>query len=52
MVLRNKRTLIIVMRTDRGKSVLFMVPSVLAVQQTVIVVVPYVALVDDLVDRS
>ena len=40
------------MRTAGGKSALFLVPAALAEQQTIIVVVPYTALADDLLDTA
>jgi superfamily II DNA helicase RecQ len=48
LVLNPPKSSVIVMRTAGGKSALFLVPAVLAEQKTVIVVVPYTALVDDL----
>ena len=40
------------MRTAGGKSALFLVPAALAEQKTVIVIVPYTALADDLLDNA
>jgi superfamily II DNA helicase RecQ len=40
------------MRTAGGKSALFLVPAALAEQKTVIVVVPYTALADDLAQSA
>ena len=40
------------MRTAGGKSVLFLVPAALAEQKTVIVVIPYTILADDLLDNT
>ncbi|KAI9763633.1 MAG: hypothetical protein M1840_000347 [Geoglossum simile] len=51
-VLRNDKSSIIVMGTAEGKSTLFMVPAVMSGAGTVIVIVPFRALVDDLVRRS
>ncbi|SLM37315.1 Zinc finger, C2H2 [Lasallia pustulata] len=45
-------TLIVVLPTGGGKSVLFMLPSLIGTSGTSIVVVPFVALIDDLVDRA
>ncbi len=47
-MLNPPKTSVIVMRTARGKSALFLVPAVLAEQKTVIIMVPYTALVNDL----
>ena len=49
LVLKPPKTSVVVMRTAGGKSALFLVPAALAELQTVIVVVPYTALADDLV---
>ena len=49
LVLEPPKTSVVVMRTAGGKSALFLVPAVLVELQTVIVVVPYTALADDLV---
>jgi superfamily II DNA helicase RecQ len=46
------KTCIIVLPTSSGKSVLFFSVAAMTVQQTVIVVVPFAALVDDIVDRA
>lgn len=46
------RTSIIVLPTSSGKSVLFLTVAAMVQQQTVIVVVPYAALVDDIIDRG
>lgn len=46
------RTSIIVLPTSSGKSVLFFSVAAMAVQQAVIVVVPFVALVDNIVSRA
>ncbi|KAI9763226.1 MAG: hypothetical protein M1840_000844 [Geoglossum simile] len=51
-VLRNEESAIIVMGTAEGKSTLFMVPAVLSGAGTVIVIVPFRALVDNIVQRS
>jgi superfamily II DNA helicase RecQ len=48
LVLNPPRSAVIVIRTAGGKSALFLVPAVLAEQKTVIVVVLYTALVEDL----
>jgi superfamily II DNA helicase RecQ len=45
-------TLIVVLPTGGGKSVLFMLPALLAAGGTSIVVVPFSALMDDIVDRA
>lgn len=45
-------TSIIVLPTSSGKSALFFSVAAMAEQQTVIVVVPFAALVDDMVDRG
>lgn len=45
-------TLIVVLPTSSGKSVLFFSVAATAVQQTVIVVVPFAALVDDIIQRG
>ncbi len=50
-VLRNEKALIIVMGTAMGKSLLFQLPAVMSGAGTVVVVVPFRALVDDLVHR-
>ena len=52
LVLNPPKTSIIVMRTVGGKSALFLVPAALAEQKTVIVVVPYTTLTDDLLDNA
>jgi len=52
LVLNPLKTSIIVMRTAGGKSALFLVPAALAEQKTVIVIVPYTALADDLLDNA
>jgi len=52
LVLNPLKTSIIVMRTAGGKSALFLVSAALAEQKTVIVVVPYTALADDLLDNA
>lgn len=44
--------LIIVLPTGAGKSVLFMLPALLTVGGTYVVVVPFSALMDDIVDRA
>jgi superfamily II DNA helicase RecQ len=41
-----------VLLTGASKSVLFMLPALLSVTGTYIVVVPFSALIDDLVDRA
>jgi superfamily II DNA helicase RecQ len=46
------KTCIIVLPTSSGKSVLFFSVAAMTVQQTVVVVVPFAALVDDVVDRA
>jgi superfamily II DNA helicase RecQ len=48
LVLNPPKTSVIVIRTARGKSALFLVPAVLTGQKTVIVVVLYTALVNNL----
>lgn len=50
--LRAGESMISVLPTGAGKRILFMVPAVLADGGTSIVVVPFVALVDDLVERA
>jgi superfamily II DNA helicase RecQ len=40
------------MRTAGGKSVLFLVPAALTEQKTVIVIIPYTTLADDLLDNT
>jgi superfamily II DNA helicase RecQ len=45
-------TSIIVLPTNSGKSVLFFSVAAIAEQQTVIVVVPFAVLVDNIVDRG
>jgi superfamily II DNA helicase RecQ len=49
---QNHQTLIIVLPTSSGKSVLFYSVAALVLQQTVIVVVPFTALVADLIVRG
>ena len=51
LVARSRPELIIVMPTGSGKSLLFVVPSQLPQTQTTIVIVPLLALKQDLVDR-
>jgi superfamily II DNA helicase RecQ len=52
MGLKNGESLIVVLPTGGGKSILFMLPSVVEDFGTTIVVVPFVALMDDLVDSA
>ncbi|KAH6661461.1 hypothetical protein F5X68DRAFT_178705 [Plectosphaerella plurivora] len=52
MGLRGDSSAIVVLPTGAGKSVLFMLPSVLRKGGSSIVVVPFVALMDDLVTRA
>jgi superfamily II DNA helicase RecQ len=52
LVLNPPKTSIIVMYTAGGKSVLFLVPAALADQKTIIVIVPYTALADDLFNNA
>ena len=52
LVLNPLKTSIIVMRTAGGKSALFLVPAALAEQKTVIVVIPYTTLANDLLDNT
>ena len=47
-----RRTTIIVLPTSSGKSVLFFSRATMAIEQTVIVVVPFMALVEDLLGRA
>jgi superfamily II DNA helicase RecQ len=46
------RPLVIVLPTSSGKSALFFSVAAMTVQQTVIVVVPFAALVDDIIERG
>jgi superfamily II DNA or RNA helicase len=50
-VIRGQTPLVVVLPTGGGKSLLFMVPALLDGTEITIVVVPYRALIDDLVDR-
>ncbi|KAF9776372.1 hypothetical protein IL306_005458, partial [Fusarium sp. DS 682] len=52
MALKADRTAINVLPTGAGKSILFMLPAVMEDTGTSIVVVPFVALMDDLVTRA
>lgn len=52
MSLKNGQTAINVLPTGAGKSILFMLPAVMRETGTSIVVVPFVALMDDLVTRA
>ncbi|SLM36305.1 recq family helicase [Lasallia pustulata] len=52
MKMNGQETLIVVLPTGGGKSVLFMLPALIASGGTSIVVVPFSALMDDLVDRA
>ena len=52
MRLRGKACLIIVLPTGGGKSIFLMLPSKVEVYGTTVVVVPFVALADNLVDRA
>ncbi|KAK7582804.1 hypothetical protein V3481_012103 [Fusarium oxysporum f. sp. vasinfectum] len=52
MSLKTDQTAINVLPTGAGKSILFMLPAVMQLTGTSIVVVPYVALMDDLVTRA
>jgi superfamily II DNA or RNA helicase len=52
MDLTKGQTLIVVLPTGAGKSILFMLPTLLDDAGTNIVVVPFSALMDDLVDRA
>ena len=40
------------MRTAGGKSALFLVPAVFTDQKTVIIIIPYIILVDDLFNNT
>jgi superfamily II DNA or RNA helicase len=50
-LVRKEGPLVVVLPTGGGKSLLFMVPLILLRAQTTIVVAPFVALVQDLIDR-
>src|SRR5438477_384868 len=50
-VLRNRKALVVVMGTSHGKSLLFQLTAVLSRDGTVLVIVPFRALVNDLVQR-
>lgn len=52
MRLREGETAIIVLPTGAGKSILFMLPAILRDGGTSIVVVPFVALMEDLISRA
>ena len=52
MSLSGRESLIVVLPTGGGKSVLFMLPGLIKGAGTSIVVVPFTALMDDLVDRA
>ena len=52
MSMTRRETLIVVLPTGGGKSVLFMLPALIESSGTSIVVVPFTALIDDLVDRA
>ena len=52
MNLTQQQQLMVVLPTGAGKSVLFMLPALLEEMGTNIVVVPFAALMDDLVDRA
>ena len=52
LVLNPPKTSIVVIRTAGGKSALFLVPAALAEQKTVIVVIPYTTLANDLLDNT
>ncbi|KAK4205950.1 hypothetical protein QBC37DRAFT_462707, partial [Rhypophila decipiens] len=52
MSLKRDQAMISILPTGAGKSVLFMLPALLADTGISIVVVPFVALMDDLVDRA
>ena len=47
-----QRPLVVVLPTSSGKSALFFLVVAMTYQQTVIVVVPFVALVDDIIERG
>ena len=51
-VFSNAQQLVVIMRTGSGKSMLFYALASVDTQRTVVVVVPYVALIDDLLARA
>ncbi|CAJ2504607.1 Uu.00g120010.m01.CDS01 [Anthostomella pinea] len=52
MAIKDGQALIVVLPTGGGKSILFMLPAVTEKTGTTVVVVPFVALMDDLVARA
>jgi len=52
VIFTRPKTSVVVLPTDGGKSLLFMLPAVLSSSGTIIVVIPYVALLDNLLDRA
>ena len=50
--LKRRQTLTVVLPTGAGKSILFMLPTLLEEWGTNIVVVLFAALIDDLIDRA
>ena len=50
--LKRRQTLTVVLPTGAGKSILFMLPTLLEEWGTNVVVVPFAALIDDLIDRA
>ena len=52
MAMRGNETLTVVLPTGAGKSVLFMLPALVEEWGTTVVIVPFAALMDDLVERA
>ena len=52
VILRRPKTSVVVLPTDGGKSLLYMLPAILSSSGTAIVVVPYVELLDHLLARA
>ena len=52
MIIRGNELLIIVLSIGVGKSVLFILPALVEKWGTTVIIVPFAALMDDLVERA
>lgn len=52
MRIKERDTLMMILPTGGGKSVLFMLPALISSRGTSVVMMPFVALMDDLIDRA